>query len=293
MTAKAQFTIAQCVPDPLTDERINFGVIVFAEGKTYSRFVSNWRRIASFAGAPTDYLQDFAEKVEELSEHPGALSTLSLYPFDSGSWLQRAVTDWGNSIQFTELRPSLDDPWRLLDRLAKRHLKGEFARQHQGRTRGQIAAAVYQQLERELSLQVGPARANHLAHRHLELTGHTLRKMKFDIGVMNGIPYGLGQAVSFQIDSISELRSNVGLATLMLEDAQRKHGALDLALVVAPPISGIAHQADRVAILEDARFSCRQFGAMVIEESDPSAWIEKVAGSVSGPVKSNAEVSAL
>jgi hypothetical protein len=39
----ARYSVIQYLPDPATDERINFGVLAFGDGDhLYARFVRNW-----------------------------------------------------------------------------------------------------------------------------------------------------------------------------------------------------------------------------------------------------------
>ena len=51
------------VPDPIADERVNFGVTVFDDYRIRSQFVSDWSRVEMFAGESVDYAKDHAKKV--------------------------------------------------------------------------------------------------------------------------------------------------------------------------------------------------------------------------------------
>ena len=51
------------VPDPIADERINFGVTVFDDYRIRSQFVSDWSRVEMFAGESVDYAKYNAENV--------------------------------------------------------------------------------------------------------------------------------------------------------------------------------------------------------------------------------------
>jgi hypothetical protein len=97
---------------------------------------------------------------------------------------------------------------------------------------------------------------------------------------MNGMPYGVGQAISFQTGSLGELRDQVSLATLTLEDAKRKYEHLEAALFVAAPAENTMRKIDREVILDDARFSCEKIGASIVDQADPYTWINLMATQV-------------
>ena len=64
----AFYSIVQYVPDPVIDERINVGVIVFGEGRVMSRFVDNWRRVRNFGSEGIAFLRKFADQAEQMSD---------------------------------------------------------------------------------------------------------------------------------------------------------------------------------------------------------------------------------
>lgn len=51
------------VPDPIADERVNFGVTVFDDSRIRSQFVSDWSRVEMFAGESVDFAKGYAENV--------------------------------------------------------------------------------------------------------------------------------------------------------------------------------------------------------------------------------------
>ena len=53
-----QTLIVQYVPDAVTNERINIGVIVLDENRASAAFLSNWGRVKQFAGRDIQFLQD-------------------------------------------------------------------------------------------------------------------------------------------------------------------------------------------------------------------------------------------
>src|SRR5262245_57810921 len=131
------YTVAQCVPDPVADERINFGVIVYGDGQIRSRFVKNWTRIRQFGVKDIRFLRDFVSRIEAAEAGQETLPAVpGLQRFDEAA-LQRIIGHWASGIQFTEPRGSLRDPDVVLDDAATRFLRGaaDPRRRHRSRTR--------------------------------------------------------------------------------------------------------------------------------------------------------------
>ena len=87
----AYLTVVQCVPDPVIDERINVGVIVYGEGRIRSRFISDWRRVRSFGVDDVEFLKEFAERLERAESGQETLpGAPAMRRFDEAA-LQRIV----------------------------------------------------------------------------------------------------------------------------------------------------------------------------------------------------------
>ena len=106
----SRYSIIQYVPNPIADERINIGVIVFDEKVIKVHFLNNWERLNSFAREDTQFLHDFAYRMREASKNG------LLFPNDDPNNVQSRVErlrkvarGWINSIQFTEPRGSLEN----------------------------------------------------------------------------------------------------------------------------------------------------------------------------------------
>ena len=106
----SRYSIIQYVPNPIANERINIGVIVFDEEIVKVHFLRSWERINSFGKEDTKFLRDFAKRMDESSKNG------LLFPNDDPNSGQSRVErlrnvsqEWINSIQFTEPRGSLED----------------------------------------------------------------------------------------------------------------------------------------------------------------------------------------
>src|SRR5215210_4704143 len=101
------YTVVQYLPDPVTDERINVGVIVFGDGQVRSHFLHDWRRVRQFGAEDIGFLLDFADRVKQATgsqlpltdDYPSQPITEELLANIAGTWI--------NSIQLTPARASL------------------------------------------------------------------------------------------------------------------------------------------------------------------------------------------
>ena len=116
------YSIIQYVPNPLANERINIGVLIFDEEEIKVKFLENWKRVENFCMGDITFLHDFESQMQE------AVSKGLLFPGDSlldhprQERLQRFSESWMNSIQFTEPNFSLKPVDKLLEDSIKKYL---------------------------------------------------------------------------------------------------------------------------------------------------------------------------
>jgi hypothetical protein len=110
----------QYVPNALTGERINFGVVAVDSQGCRFHFVRDWRRAAAFGGEDVGFLREFAD--DALSK---GSSWFSLGTDNSPALIAEVLRHWHNKIQFTELRPSTKARDELLADVSALFLKGE------------------------------------------------------------------------------------------------------------------------------------------------------------------------
>jgi hypothetical protein len=106
----SRYSIIQYVPNPIADERINIGVIVFDEEIIKVHFLRSWERVKAFGKEDIRFLRDFAARMVKASKDG------LLFPhYDSNNELSRVdrvrkvSREWANSIQLTEPRGSLEN----------------------------------------------------------------------------------------------------------------------------------------------------------------------------------------
>jgi DUF3037 family protein len=124
------YSVIRYVPNPLSEESVNIGVVVFGGGTPLFRFLRDWSRPKKFGGESTDFLERFAKQLS--STQLGIFS-------DSGAWseerLHSVLGRWHNSIQFTNPRASLHEPAALLEDVAQTFLRQSKAKEVRRRTK--------------------------------------------------------------------------------------------------------------------------------------------------------------
>lgn len=116
------YSIIQYVPNPLANERINIGVLIFDDKEIKVKFLKNWKRVKNFCMGDITFLRDFESQMQK------AVSQGLLFPGDSlldqprQERLQRVAESWMNSVQFTEPNFSLKPVDKLLEDSIKKYL---------------------------------------------------------------------------------------------------------------------------------------------------------------------------
>jgi hypothetical protein len=101
------YTIVQYYPDPIADERINIGLMVFGHDQVRSRFLRDWHRVVQFGKEDISFLHDFVQRAETWDE----------------ATLKDCIIRWDRSIQFRQPLPSSLEPEDLLDEMARLFLR--------------------------------------------------------------------------------------------------------------------------------------------------------------------------
>src|SRR5690242_14116669 len=110
----SHYIVVSYVPDPVIEEKINIGVVVYGDGAIRSRFVRNWQRARQFGVGDIRFLQDFAKKLDNGRELSLPLAGGSDVQLLSAEGLQRIAGRWINSIQLSQPKASLKSVDELL-----------------------------------------------------------------------------------------------------------------------------------------------------------------------------------
>ena len=265
----SHYTVVQYLPNPLSGERVNVGVIAWGDGRMSARFIDDWRRIQSFGGEDISFIRDFARRVEEATtaslDLPGVVSGGRL----DEEKLQKFIGSWMHSIQFSELRASLRGPHQTTEELAATFLR---ARRHVSRGRNRASAAALVAHSVFDGLGELTQRAHNLVKRNQVIKGKH-EQHAFDVVVANGRPFFAAHGLSFEIADSRILGLEVDSTAFAISDirARDKDSDLPLAVLTLPP-RGKSKLFGKAQTLFDA------LKAEVVESEDAmNRWAKKTA----------------
>lgn len=279
----AYYTVVQCVPDPIADERINVGVIVFGDGQIRSRFVKNWQRVARFVGENVSYVREFAERVEKAALESAAGVTQSTIPGFPGSrrldeaTLRSMIGNWSNSIQFTPAQPSLESPEELLATAAELFLRETTGNSPRFRDRQAAARIAVREVREAVTELVGAGEAEHLVQPAYQLAGRLLPRLRVDLAIKNGRVYEATRALSFETHDMAELDQQIQRTLFILKDVGDRHEGVLLDLLALPPHADLRGFRESRQRFREVEASCRQLSVRLVLEHDASDWAAEVA----------------
>lgn len=263
----SQYSIVHYVPDPVADERMNVGIIVFGEGRVLTKFVQRWDRARRFGGENISFLQEFAE---ELSERQMDLfSGAARWDEDS---LQKLARQWKNSIQLSGPRASLKAPEQLLAEVSERYLRDISILR---RTRRDKRAAISLGLEALSDAFFNRfKKVPHEMLRRKETLKGRLEKHSFDIVVRNGKPICAADGLSFEVRYSEDLRKEVHATLWAVEDVRKANADLPIAVIALPPREAMPLYGDA------RRIFTRELKADFIPVDKVQTWAKRMAKQV-------------
>src|SRR5579871_518087 len=189
------YTIVRYVPDPIADERVNFGVIVFGDGSVQSKFLRDWRRVRGFGRGDIEFLKQFAHDVESRTADQLALPDVGR-PVDEAA-IREMIGGWVNSIQFAEAKASLLSAAELLQDVADRYLLMVPPVRKRPRDRRAAARFAATEVTKVLAERVGREVAESLVKRNQPVQGR-VDQHQFDVIVENSQVYFTAHGLSFE-----------------------------------------------------------------------------------------------
>ncbi|HLF79867.1 MAG TPA: DUF3037 domain-containing protein [Dehalococcoidia bacterium] len=228
------YSVIQYVPDPIADERLNVGVVVFSEGHTRIKFVNDWQRARAFAGSDVSFLREFAKRaqVEAGPQHP-------LLP-DIRHWNETIIRDtlgrWKNSVQFTDPRASLKDADALLREVGARFLRPPRRRNSGFRTKQAAVALGREKIGEALEHRFGHA-SDKVLRRGLRIEGE-LDEHPVDLVVQNGHALFGAQGISFEIPDQETILREVRVLAWAIDDIRNRDKEFPFGVIALPPKVG-------------------------------------------------------
>jgi hypothetical protein len=261
----AFYTVIQFVPDPVADERINAGVVVFDGEKICARFIDNWGRLQRFGNKDVGFLRNFAREFLDRCQS----SSLE------GRVTEQAIRDmastWSSLIQLTPPRGSLLDFDALLKDTEDRFLANDrrsgtrpFTKHHMKKFAIEAARLAF--------IQRGGPEARHLVKRDFPITG-MVENHPFSLAIANGRPFVAAEVFSFVGADVKSQEKDVRATAWAFDDVRRRHRDMTLAALVL-------RGEEPSPAFEDAR---KIFGSLevdIILKDSVDVWAEEVAGRI-------------
>ena len=204
------YTVAQYVPDPVTGERINIGVIAFGDGQIRSQFVTDWRRVARFGRRQdVDFAKEFAKRVHGAAiasaagvNQPSLLGGAGHITEQS---LLKMIGESSNLIQFTPAQVAIGSPDDLIPSLAQLFLRTPNPEPRAFRDRQQAATFAVRTIREVVQRRVGAEEAKRALRVNYEVAGKLVKHLTVDLGIVNARVYEVAQAISFETHDMTEL----------------------------------------------------------------------------------------
>ena len=71
MQMLTSYSVIQFIPDPISGESINIGIVAWDDDGIKTSMIKDWRRVSSFAYGEIEFLKDFSRQLKLLaSEQP-------------------------------------------------------------------------------------------------------------------------------------------------------------------------------------------------------------------------------
>ena len=268
----SRYSVIQYVPDPIADERVNVGILVFDDEKVATVFLKSWDRVRCFAMEDIQFLRSFQERMMRIT------SVGLLFPGDVDNGqpnherLQRVATSWMNSIQFTEPCGSLASVEQLLEDLPSQFLKEPLIKpKRKLRDRQAAANLARSSIRTVLKSRLKFREVNDLLNHNHELMGR-YQSHRFDVTVMNGRPYFAAHGISYEVDSPDATTDSVAW---MIADVRSVNATVPIGVLMLPPQPNTFERSMLQKKYERKREIYQEMGAIVLGENDLGDWTEE------------------
>lgn len=250
------YSVIQYVPDPVSNERINVGIVgMTTEGTPTFHFLKDWNRVKSFSGTSVSGLREYLGSLEDENLTLKKLEVLS--------------EDVTSSIQFTKPHVSSKEPDQLLAWLSARMLTD-----HEVTTQHSSKKDVISDASRLLNSAV--TKSNSHAAKKLEVKTRTEIQGQHlehtvDLSLHNGKPLMVATAFSFNKANVRQLSRAVELAFWALFDIKEGDHRVQLALVYSKSINE-----QNQKLLDQSIIMYRSIGADVVPTQKIASWARSV-----------------
>jgi hypothetical protein len=266
------------MPNTISGEQINIGVIVFDNETVKVNFISHWRRVKSFVGADIQFLKDLAEEFRRASSDQLALPGIELGPKLNEALINQITSKWNNSIQVTPPRASLKPLDELLPQVSMQFLKQPVWGVRLYRDRRSAAHIAKIAIRKAFDEKAGKDATDKYYHTQHEVAG-MFRPHLFDVVIANGSPKVAVQGLSFELPEATFLDQLINSTAFQIFDSKKAYSGLRVGILALPPLT--KRQSRAYKIYKVARDTFTGLHAEFIEEDDVEVWAKRQAEQVS------------
>lgn len=266
------FTVIQFVPDPVANERLNAGLIVYTDQVVKFHFSHNWKRLERFSNPEkVEFFRDFEQ---EMANRTKGDAFSACFTKDD---LEKMIRKWGNLIQFTTPRGSLLEPEPLLKQILPRFLPADTdSEAATSRNTGQLlkktVRATLQKSIRSILGKKSPLKVK----ANIGVSGNLVNH-RFPIGIVNGVPRLAAQLIQFDDRKKSEkclerIHATAWTFREILEQPPEKR----------PILAVIIDEADSSRLeFKEARQAFEKIKVEMVAEPDLKRWADETVSEIS------------
>lgn len=262
------YSVIQYVPNPVIDEKINAGVIVFSGAEVRVHFVTDWRRVKAFGNRDITFFKEFAQDIRNSLKTRNRTPLLKSSDVDEAA-LREMASRWKNSIQFTKPRGSLLSAEALLKDVRSRFLPGDReAATKIIRRRTYIKNRAVKALSSAL-VRHGGESARELLYEDAPISG-AAEEHRFSMSLATSRPWMAANAFSFEGPDNERLDKDVSTVAWSFRDVRDNYPEISLAMVVLPGNGDSA-------TFRRAKKICANLRADLIRNDEVRAWADDAA----------------
>jgi hypothetical protein len=221
----AFFSIIQFVPDPVADERMNAGVVVFDGERVCARFVANWERLQRFGNKGVAFLKTFAREFQKRTQ--GGLFD----PEINERAIREMSATWKDAIQLTAPRRSLLSIEDLLDDAERRFLANDRrTTASRPNTRSSMKRLTFEAARLAFDRH-GHPEGRELVKRNYQIQG-AIESHPFSLAIANGRPLVAAEVFSFVGSDRRNQERDVHATAWAFEDVRKRDTSVALAALV-------------------------------------------------------------
>ena len=218
------FSVIQYVANPVADERVNIGLIVYDDaGRWALRHLDGWSRVERFTGLPGKNFQRHIEAVTALLETASSPQ----------SAIEDALATWTHSVQLTLPRASLRPLDDVLETTAGAVLTDE-TRASRRAGRPTLARAAHGSMVRALTRAKLGSVIDDVLEPRSKVQG-AVEAHDVDLTLHNGKVLAAVRVLSFPAKRTTYIEYEVSDAVWAVEDLRRSSDKPTVAVLVGPP----------------------------------------------------------